>query len=44
MRTRARLSDEARATLENEIARLLNELSDPEAPLVDLMMIGVRQG
>ena len=44
MRTKARLTDEARATLENEIARLLRELSDPDAPLIDLMMVGVRQG
>jgi DNA-binding transcriptional ArsR family regulator len=43
MRTKARLTDEARATLENEIARLLRELSDPRAPLIDLMMVGVRQ-
>jgi hypothetical protein len=43
MRTKARLTDEARATLENEIARLLQELSDPDAPLIDLMMVGVRQ-
>lgn len=44
MRTKARLTDDARATLENEIARLLGELSDPDAPLIDLMMVGVRQG
>ena len=44
MRTKARLTDAARATLENEIARLLRELSDPDAPLIDLMMVGVRQG
>lgn len=44
MRTRARLTDDARAKLENEIARLLHELSDPDAPLIDLMMVGVRQG
>jgi DNA-binding transcriptional ArsR family regulator len=43
MRTKARLTDEARATLENEIARLLKELADPEAPLVDLMLVGMRQ-
>jgi hypothetical protein len=43
MRTKARLTDEARATLENEIARLVQELADPEAPLIDLMMVGVRQ-
>ncbi len=44
MRTRARLTDEGRAKLENEIARLLQELADPEAPLIDLMLVGVRQG
>jgi DNA-binding transcriptional ArsR family regulator len=44
MRTKVHLTDEARATLENEIARLLRELSDPDAPLIDLMMVGVRQG
>ena len=44
LRTRARLSDEGRAKLEAEIARLLQELTDPDAPLIDLMMIGVRQG
>jgi DNA-binding transcriptional ArsR family regulator len=44
MRTRARLTDEGRARLESEIARLLKELSDPEAPLIDLMLIGMRQG
>lgn len=44
MRTKARLTDEARATLENEVARLLQELADPDAPLIDLMMVGVRQG
>ena len=43
MRTKARLTDEGRARLENEIARLLKELTDPNAPLIDLMMIGVRQ-
>ena len=43
LRTRARLSDEGRAKLENEIARLLEELTDPEAPLIDLMLIGMRQ-
>ena len=44
LRTRARLTDEGRARLESEIARLLRELSDPEAPLIDLMLVGVRQG
>lgn len=44
MRTKARLSDESRAKLENEIARLLRELADPDAPLIELMMIGMRQG
>ncbi|WP_395613076.1 helix-turn-helix domain-containing protein [Allosphingosinicella sp.] len=43
MRTKARLTDEGRARLENEIARLLKELTDPDAPLIDLMMVGVRQ-
>ena len=43
MRTRARLTDEGRAQLENELARLLQELADPDAPLIDLMMIGMRQ-
>lgn len=44
MRTRVGLTDEGRARLENEIARLLEELNDPAAPVVDLMMIGVRKG
>jgi DNA-binding transcriptional ArsR family regulator len=44
LRTRARLTDEGRARLENEIARLLQELADPEAPLIDLMLVGMRQG
>lgn len=44
MRTKARLTDEARAKLENELAHLLKELSDPDAPLVELMLIGMRQG
>ena len=44
MRTRVGLSDEGRAKLENEIARLLEELNDPAAPVIDLMLIGVRQG
>jgi hypothetical protein len=35
---------EASAKLENEIARLLQKLTDPDAPLVDLMLVGVRQG
>jgi hypothetical protein len=26
------------------IARLLQEFADPEAPLIDLMMVGVRKG
>ena len=43
MRTRARLTDEGRSRLESEIARLLQELADPDAPLIDLMMIGMRQ-
>lgn len=43
MRTRDRLTDEGRARLESEIARLLEELADPEALLVDLMLIGMRQ-
>lgn len=43
MRTKARLTEEARVQLENEIARLLRELSDPDAPLVDLLLIGMRQ-
>ena len=43
LRTRARLTDEARVTLEEEIARLLQELADPDAPLIDLMMVGMRQ-
>ena len=43
MRTKARLSEDGRARLENEIARLLQELADPEAPLVEFMMIGMRQ-
>lgn len=43
MRTKARLTDAGRARLESEIGRLLQELADPEAPLIDLMMIGVRQ-
>ena len=44
MRTKARLSDEARAKLENEIARLLKDLADPDAPLIELMLIGMRLG
>jgi hypothetical protein len=40
----AAVADEGRARLENHIARLLQELADPEAPLIDLMLIGVRQG
>lgn len=44
MRTKVRLTEEGRARLENGIARLLEELADPEAPLVDLMLIGMRQG
>ncbi len=43
MRTRARLTDDGRAKLESEIARLLQELADPDAPLIDLLMLGVRQ-
>ena len=43
MRTRARLTDAGRARLESEIARLLQELADPDAPLVDLMLIGMRE-
>ncbi len=43
LRTRARLSDEGRAKLGSEIARLLEELADPGAPLIDLMMVDVRQ-
>jgi DNA-binding transcriptional ArsR family regulator len=44
MRTKARLTDAGRVRLETEIARLLKELADPEAPLIDLMMIGMREG
>lgn len=44
LRTRARLTEEGRAQLESEIGRLLQELADPDAPLIDLMMIGMRQG
>ena len=43
LRTRARLNDEGRARLESEVARLLQELADPDAPMLDLMMISVRQ-
>ncbi len=44
LRAKARLTDEGRARLESEIGRLLRELTDPDAPLIDLMMIGMRQG
>ena len=44
MRTRVGLSEDSRAALEDEIARLLEKLHDPDAPMIDLMMIGVRQG
>jgi DNA-binding MarR family transcriptional regulator len=44
MRTRVGLTEEGRARLENEIARLLEELNDPAAPVIDLMLLGVRRG
>ena len=44
MRTRVGLTDQGRARLENEIARLLEELNDPAAPVIDLMLLGVRRG
>ncbi len=43
MRTKVRLTDEGRARLESEVTRLLQELADPDAPLIDLMLLGVRQ-
>ena len=42
-RTRVGLTDEGRVRLENEIARLLEELNDPTAPVIDLMLLGVRR-
>lgn len=44
MRTKARLTDEGRGRLESEIARLLRELADPDAPLIDLMAVSMRRG
>ena len=41
---RVGLSAEGCTKLENEIARLLEELHDPAAPVIDLMLIGVRKG
>lgn len=44
LRTRVRLSQAGRETLEAELARLLDSLDDPGAPAVDLLMLSVRQG
>jgi hypothetical protein len=43
LRTRAHLTEAGRERLEADIARLLQDYSDPEAPAVDLMMLSVRQ-
>jgi DNA-binding transcriptional ArsR family regulator len=44
MRTRVPLSESGRERLEAGIARLLEELKDPDAPAVDLLLMSVRQG
>jgi hypothetical protein len=44
LRTRVRLGERARETLEAELARMLRELHDPAAPAVDLMLPSARQG
>lgn len=44
LRTRVRLSEAGRERLEAEVSRLVQELNDPAAPAVDLMMLSVRQG
>jgi len=44
LRSRARLTQKGRERLESELARLLEELNDPAAPPVDLMLLSVRQG
>jgi DNA-binding transcriptional ArsR family regulator len=43
MRTRLRLGQAGRERLEREIARLLPELEDPDAPFVELLMLSARQ-
>lgn len=43
LRTRAHLSQAGREALEADLARLLQEYSDPREPAVDLMMLSVRQ-
>lgn len=43
LRTRVGLTDAGRERLETELARLLRELNDPEAPPVDLLMLSARQ-
>ena len=42
MRTRLRLSQQGRERLEAEIARLLPELEDKDAPFVELLMLSAR--
>ena len=44
MRSRVRLSEQGRERLEAGIAGLLEELGDPDAPPVDLLMLSLRQG
>jgi transposase InsO family protein len=44
LRTRVRLGERARETLEAELARLLRELNEPAAPAVGLLLPSVRQG
>jgi hypothetical protein len=43
LRTRAHLSQAGREALEADLARLLQEYSDPQEPAVDLMILSVRQ-
>jgi DNA-binding transcriptional ArsR family regulator len=43
LRTRVRLTDDSRERLEAELARLLQELDDPAALPVDLVMLSARQ-
>ena len=44
LRTRVRLTEAARERLEDGLARLLQELDDPSAPFVELLLLGARQG
>jgi len=42
MRTRARLTEASRERIEAELGRLVRELNDPKAPMVDLLAISAR--